>query len=97
MASDPGTVTRLQRLLLDSLKNGLRGSMVGTPSTSNVYRYAPGSTGPTVTVQTPFSPFVMAKDGPEPGMSPRERRTSVEPGAKSRKVMRRSAETSGDA
>ena len=33
----------------------LRGSTVDTPSTEKVYRYAPGSTGPMVIDQTPFS------------------------------------------
>src|SRR5262249_35808518 len=94
--SEPGTTTRLQTLLFDSLIAELRGSIVATPSTPKLYRYAPGSRGPSVTSHTPFSPFVIAAPGPLPGISLPFSRTASARGAKMRNVTWRSASTSGD-
>jgi hypothetical protein len=45
--------------LFETLVSGLRGSMVATPSTLMLYRYAPGGSGADVNDQTPFSALVM--------------------------------------
>ncbi len=74
-------MTRLQTLLLDSLIEGLRGSMVETPSTLKLYLYAPGATGPIVSYHTPFSAFVRPDACPTPGMSPAASRTASARGA----------------
>src|SRR5207302_4300518 len=96
MRSAPGIANRLQMLLFDSLVAGLRGSAVGTPSITNVYRYAPGGTGPRVMSQAPFSPFVKLPPDGTPGMSPAFSRTDSARGAEMRRVTRRSGNTSGE-
>src|SRR5260370_37882251 len=96
MKPEPGTQTRLQTLLLDSLVAGFRGSITDTPSTLKLYRYAAGSMGPRVTSQTPFVPFAIAAPGSFPGISVPLSRTASALGARMRKVRCRSAETSGD-
>src|SRR5438093_352035 len=108
MRVEPGTYTRLHTLVFDSLVDGLRGSITVTPSTLKLYRYAPASTGPTVTVHTPFSPFVICPAGGAPGaaaprpppasagISPPATRTACACGAMSRNTTRRSGITSGE-
>src|SRR6516165_5159099 len=86
----------LQTLLLDSLIDGFRGSIVDTPSTLKLYRYAPGSIGPSVTSHTPFSPLVSAAACWLPGMSLPVSFTASAFGARIRKVTCRSLCTSGE-
>src|SRR5512143_766175 len=96
MRSDPGTYTRLQTLVFDSLIEGLRGSLTETPSTLKLYRYAPESIGPSVTSQIPLGSFFISAPWPRPGMSPALSRTDSAFGARMRNVPRRSAATSGE-
>src|SRR5690349_22142258 len=96
MKSAPGTCTRLQTLLFDSLVAGLRGSMTDTPLTLKLYRYDPGGSGPTTTSQTPLASFVIGMPWMLRGMSVPTSRTSSARGAKILKATRPSADTSGD-
>ena len=77
--------------------DGFRGSTTGTPSTTNVYRYGAGGSGPTVTDQTPRLFGVI---GTRSGTRLRPHSpctiTTVAFGASSRNVTRPSDSTSGD-
>src|ERR1044071_6867931 len=96
VASEPATYTKLHELLFDSLVDGLRGSIVATPSIEKAYRYAPGGTGAVVISHMPLAPFVSGAAAPLPGTSVALRRTVCACGARMRNVIRLSAVTSGD-
>ena len=75
------------------LMAGLAGSIIETPSSCKEYSQTPGSTGPTVTLQTPLVSWVMAVR-PE-GHWPLTY-TSSALGARMRNVTRRSSAISAD-
>lgn len=81
-------------LVFDSLVDGFCGSMTERPSTLKLYRYAPGSSGPSVTCHRPSVFFVMAAPCQRPGMSVLTSFTFFTFGAVMRNVIFRSADSS---
>src|SRR5258706_12570991 len=95
-AAGPGTKSTLCTPVLSCDTATFRGSTTAAPLTMNRYRYAFGSSGPTVADHTPLSAFASVTGGwPKSANSPRTA-TSVAEGAKIRNATRPSLSTSGE-
>src|SRR5262245_33446615 len=86
----PGTSTVLASSARPFFRLGWPGSRIRTPSTTKLYWYISGVTGPAVAVHTPFASLVIDFD------PPKERLTVLASGARRRNVMVRSGWTSGE-